>query len=155
MENWLETAVKWLLGPETQIPFWRRSQIITQFRAGAATEPSLAVSEPAPVPITHLWPRWFFLRCLGLIYFSAFYSLIFQIRGLIGPDGILPAADYLQAVASAYPDMKFWFAPTLFWFGAGDRALIAVCWLGVIASILVVLNLWPRASLLICFACFL
>ena len=103
----------------------------------------------------HLWPRWFFLRCLGLIYFSAFYSLLFQIKGLIGPDGILPAADYLQAVASAYPDMKFWFVPTLFWFGAGDRALIAVCWLGVVASILVVLNLWPRASLLICFVCFL
>ena len=103
----------------------------------------------------HLWPRWFFLRCLGLIYFSAFYSLLFQIKGLIGPDGILPAADYLQAVASAYPDMKFWFAPTLFWFGAGDPTLIAVCWLGIVASILVVLNVWPRASLLICFVCFL
>ena len=47
----------------------------------------------------HLWPRWIFLRALGLIYFSAFYSLLFQIKGLIGPDGILPAVDYLQAVA--------------------------------------------------------
>jgi hypothetical protein len=56
----------------------------------------------------HLWPRWIFLRCLGLIYFSAFYSLLFQIKGLIGPDGILPATDYLKAVASAFPVMKFW-----------------------------------------------
>jgi hypothetical protein len=103
----------------------------------------------------HLWPRWIFLRCLGLIYFSAFYSLLLQIRGLIGPEGILPAADYLQAVASALPAQKFWFAPTLFWFGAGDRALIAFCWLGVAAAILVVLNVWPRASLFICFVCFL
>ena len=103
----------------------------------------------------HLWPRWIFLRCLGLIYFSAFYSLLFQIKGLIGPDGILPASDYLQAVASALPAQKFWFAPTLFWFSASDRALIAFCWLGVVASILVVLNIWPRASLLVCFACFL
>ena len=46
-----------------------------------------------------LIPRWLFLRALGLIYFSAFYSLVFQIRGLIGPQGILPAGDYLQAVA--------------------------------------------------------
>ena len=30
-------------------------------------------------------PRWLFLRALGLIYFSAFVSLVFQIRGLIGP----------------------------------------------------------------------
>jgi len=103
----------------------------------------------------HLWPRWIFLRCLGLIYFSAFYSLLFQIKGLIGPDGILPASDYLQAVASALPAQKLWFAPTLFWFGASDRALIAFCWLGVVASILVVLNIWPRASFLICFVCFL
>ncbi len=32
-----------------------------------------------------LIPRWLFLRALGCIYFSAFFSLIFQIRGLIGP----------------------------------------------------------------------
>ena len=113
---------------------------------------------PEPIDDTHpghLWPRWIVLRCLGLIYFSAFYSLLFQIQGLIGPNGILPAADYLKAVGAAFPDQKFWFAPTLFWFGASDRALIAVCWLGVIASILLALNLWPRASLAICFACFL
>src|SRR5207253_6068904 len=42
--------------------------------------------------------RWIFLRALGLIYFSAFLSLVFQIRGLIGPHGILPANDYLEAV---------------------------------------------------------
>ncbi len=40
-------------------------------------------------------PRWLFLRAIGLIYFSAFFSLLFQIRGLIGPDGILPASEYL------------------------------------------------------------
>src|SRR5579862_6742331 len=39
--------------------------------------------------------RWIVLRALGLIYFSAFFSLVFQIRGLIGPDGILPANHYL------------------------------------------------------------
>jgi hypothetical protein len=30
-----------------------------------------------------LIPRWIFLLALGLIYFSAFYSLVFQIRGLV------------------------------------------------------------------------
>lgn len=114
-----------------------------------------------PEPITgkrpgHLWPRWIFLRALGLIYFSAFYSLLLQIKGLIGPNGILPAQDYLQAVgASSYHAQRFWFAPTLLWIGASDRALTVLVWLGIVASILVVLNLWPRASLLICFGCFL
>ena len=47
-----------------------------------------------------LIPRWIFLRALGLIYFSAFYSLVFQIRGLIGADGILPSNEFLAAVAA-------------------------------------------------------
>jgi len=54
-----------------------------------------------------LVPRWIFLRALGLIYFSAFFSLIFQIRGLVGPDGILPAGEYLDAVARQFAQARF------------------------------------------------
>ena len=105
---------------------------------------------------THLFARWIFLRGLGLIYFSAFYSLIFQIRGLIGPDGILPAAKYLPAVAQYYHGLyRFWFAPTLFWISASNHALMVVCWIGLVASIAVIFNLWPRAALLVCLVCFL
>ncbi len=107
-------------------------------------------------PRTHLLPRWIFLRALGLIYFSAFYSLVFQIKGLIGPQGILPAHEYLAAVAQSYPGAhRLWIAPTLFWLGSGNHAVMLVCWAGIIASIAVVLNLWPRLALAICFACFL
>ncbi len=42
-------------------------------------------------PQGRLVPRWLFLRALAAIYFSAFYSLLVQIKGLIGPHGILPA----------------------------------------------------------------
>jgi hypothetical protein len=49
-----------------------------------------------------LLSRWLFLRALGFIYFSAFFPLVFQIRGLIGPQGILPANAYLQAVAHSF-----------------------------------------------------
>src|SRR6202789_1538663 len=103
----------------------------------------------------HLWPRWIFLRGLGLIYFSAFYSLYFQIKGLIGPNGILPAVDYLQLVTTSLHGKRFWFAPSLLWFGAGNHALMALCWGGLIAAALVVLNLWPRVSLALCFVFFL
>src|SRR5947209_19591787 len=84
--------------------------------------------------------RWIVLRALGLIYFSAFYSLVFQIRGLIGPTGILPAQEYLQAVAREMGAARFWFAPTLLWISSGPHMLTALCWVGMAASILVVLN---------------
>ncbi len=103
----------------------------------------------------HLIARWIFLRCLGLIYFSAFYSLIFQIRGLIGPRGILPARMYLPAVAHALGPLRFWYAPTLLWISSGSHMLMAICWVGIAASLLIVANVWPRAMLLVCFLCFL
>ena len=116
--------------------------------AGAAAEPQTC----AP---THLWPRWIFLRALGLIYFSAFYSLIFQIKGLIGPNGILPAGDYLSVVSAAMHGLRFWSAPTLFWISSSDLAMAIVCWAGLLASLLVIFNVWPRMALVICFVCFL
>jgi lipase maturation factor 1 len=155
MEETLQTLVKWLLGPETAVArFPRRSHIVGPaiLTRGEAAQ---SVTGPAGVGATHLWPRWIFLRALGVIYFSAFYSLFFQIKGMLGPAGILPATDYLQAVSAQLQGDRFWFAPTVFWFGTSDRALMLVCWIGAIASLLVVFDLWPRASLLISFVCFL
>src|ERR1700760_1089184 len=92
-----------------------------------------------------LVPRWLFLRALGAIYFSAFFSLVFQIRGLIGPQGILPAGPYLQAVAQSLGHWeRFWYAPTVLWLSSGSGMLSAVCWVGMIASVLLVFNVWPR-----------
>src|SRR5579862_3545726 len=103
-----------------------------------------------------LAPRWIFLRALGATYFSAFFSLVFQIRGLIGPNGILPADEYLKAVSHALGRGRgIWYAPTLLWFASGNHMMIALCWAGMIASLLLVLNLWPRGMLLVCFVCFL
>ena len=109
----------------------------------------------APGPPGRLLPRWIFLRALGLIYISAFYSLIFQIRGLIGPNGLLPAGPYLEEVAKVFGHLRFWYAPTLLWLNSGSHALVALCWAGMIAAVLLTLNFWPRAMLFICFIAFL
>ncbi len=103
----------------------------------------------------YLAARWLFLRGLGLIFFSAFYSLVFQIRGLIGPRGILPAQGYLAEVARVLGAWRFWFAPSVFWWSASDRALLAVCIAGMLASLLLVLNICPRGMLLACLVAFL
>ena len=102
----------------------------------------------------HLAARWVFLRALGLIYFSAFYALLFQVRGLVGASGILPAAEYLHALEK-YGAMRFWYVPSLTWLASSDTAILAICWIGLIASVLTVINIAPRASLSVCFVCFL
>jgi hypothetical protein len=104
----------------------------------------------------HLWPRWVFLRALGLVFLSAFYSLAYQIQGLIGPTGILPADTYLARLAEAVPGVaRFWYAPTLLWLGAGHGALTALVVVGSAASVLLVVGVWPRASIAVAFLAFL
>src|SRR3954467_13925819 len=98
-----------------------------------------------------LWPRWLFLRALGLIFLSAFYSFAFQIHGLIGERGILPAGEYLTAVRGALgPVERVWYAPTLFWLGAGDRALTVVTAAGIVCSALLIVNVWPKLTIALC-----
>ena len=104
----------------------------------------------------HLAPRWIFLRALGVLFFSAFYSLYCQVTGLIGPGGILPAGSYLDAISHSIHGLsKLWFAPSVFWLASSDRALLMVCWIGMAASVLLILNVWPRMMNLACFICFL
>jgi Lipase maturation factor len=106
-------------------------------------------------PADRFLSRWIFLRALGLIYFSAFFPLVFQIRGLIGPEGILPAGEYLKSVAEQLGHTRYWYVPSVLWFSSGSHMLTGLCWAGMAAALLFVLNIWPRGMLAICFVCFL
>jgi lipase maturation factor 1 len=106
-------------------------------------------------PSDRFLSRWVFLRVLGAIYFSAFFSLVFQIRGLIGPQGILPASEYLNSIAKQVGSVRYWYVPSVLWFSSGSHMLTGLCWVGMAAALLLVLNLWPRGMLTICFVCFL
>jgi lipase maturation factor len=122
-----------------------------------ATSPVRWLFGPEPTgPGSHLGARWIVLRALGLIYYSAFFSLLFQVTGLIGPNGILPANDYLRYLAQHLGTMeRYWYAPTVFWISSSDLALKLVCWIGMAAALLLTINIWPRAMLLVCFVSYL
>jgi len=119
------------------------------------TEPEIATTTPTSAE-SYLWPRWLFLRALGLIFFSAFYSLAFQIHGLIGERGILPAHFYLYQLSGMFGSVvRYWYAPTLFWLSASDAALTVVVAAGLIASLLLVFNVCPRLTVALCTILFL
>ncbi|HLY43133.1 MAG TPA: lipase maturation factor family protein [Terracidiphilus sp.] len=114
------------------------------------------VFDPRYGPRGRLVSRWIFVRALALIYFSAFFSLLFQVKGLIGPNGVLPAQQYLAAVAhSVHGIERYWLAPSLFWISASSHAVMIVTWIGLVASIVAFFNVWPRMCFFICWACFL
>jgi hypothetical protein len=106
-------------------------------------------------PSDRFLTRWIFLRSLGAIYFSAFFPLAFQIRGLIGPQGILPAAEYLKSIAEQVGYVRYWYVPSVLWFSSGGHMLTGLCWVGMAAAVLLIFNVWPRGTLVICFVCFL
>ena len=80
-------------------------------------------SELVPSPRYEL-SRWLFLRLLALVYLIAFASLAPQLRGLVGEQGLLPAADLLERAGEFYGAAAWYEFPTLAWLGAGD----AGCW---------------------------
>ncbi len=78
-----------------------------------------------------------FLRGLALVYFIAFASLIPQILGLIGENGIQPASSYLNAIQGQFGSQRYWILPTLAWLNSNDAFLQMLCWGGVgLAAIL-------------------
>ena len=97
----------------------------------------------------------FFLRLLGLVYLIAFASFWPQIVGLIGANGIAPAAETLTAMHADYGWRTYLDVPTLFWFSQTDFALKAICALGCAASVLLLLGRFSRSAALAAYVLYL
>lgn len=92
---------------------------------------------------------WVFLRILGVVYFFAFLSLLPQISGLFGSQGILPVEGFLSSVRSSFGIERFLYFPTIFWYFAADAFLQAIGVLGIILSILLIAGLSSALILLL------
>ena len=103
---------------------------------------------------------WILVRLLGLVYLFAFGSLAFQIRGLAGHDGILPAGQFLSAIA-AWQDAegvgmrRFWQWPTIFWLSTSDQFLEGVSIAGAVLAALVAAGIAPALLLPLLWAAYL
>ena len=77
-----------------------------------------------------------FLRALGGIYFVAFLSLNRQVAALLGSDGLLPADLYLERLRAH--GLGFVDLPSIFWWSCNDGLLVALSWVGLLVSALIV-----------------
>ena len=106
-------------------------------------------------PASYVRTRSVFLRALGLVYLAAFLSLRWQVGGLLGSDGVLPAAAFLERAGAALGSASAWQVPTLFWLGVSDAALHAACVAGAVSALLLVLGLAPLVAALACWVLYL
>ncbi len=90
--------------------------------------------------------RSIFLRGLALTYLIAFASLLPQVDGLIGSNGILPVADYLESIDSQYFETGYALFPTLAWFDSSDRFLHLMIWSGIVLAILLFFRIVPLVA---------
>ena len=97
---------------------------------------------------SHLASRWIFLRILGVIYLVAFLSLGYQLKGLIGSGGILPAHEFLAAVSRALGPERFRLLPTLFWWNSSDLFLQIGCYGGIAFSLGLIAGIAPFLCLI-------
>jgi predicted DCC family thiol-disulfide oxidoreductase YuxK len=94
-------------------------------------------------PYTYYGSRRMFLMLLGVVYFFAFMSLAVQITGLVGREGILPAADFLSRAKMQLGDSASWEIPTVFWLGSSDVVLQGICWAGAALSLFLIVGIAP------------
>jgi predicted DCC family thiol-disulfide oxidoreductase YuxK len=98
---------------------------------------------------------WLFLRAIGLIYLTAFVSFGVQALGLIGSHGILPLPEFADAVRSQLGSASYSRVPMVFWLDQSDFAIQVACWAGAALSLLLILDVIPRLSLLFLYALYL
>ena len=103
---------------------------------------------------TYLWPRWLVLRAVGLVYILVFAGILEEGQALVGPRGLIPLASFFADLHARFPSAiaAFIQAPSLFWLGTGAGMITTLAWLGLLAAVALVLNLWPRMALFACWA---
>lgn len=75
-----------------------------------------------------------FARAIALVYLIAFASFGWQVRGLIGAQGIQPVTEFFAEVMRQYGPSGFWQAPTIFWWVHSDLGIEMIVWGGAIIA---------------------
>lgn len=96
--------------------------------------------------------RWLFLRGLAATHLIALLSLWWQIDALVGPDGILPLAPWLEALRDHYGGPIPGRLPTLAWVWPSMTALHLQCAIGVAIAVALLVTRIPEGPGLLALA---
>jgi len=107
------------------------------------------------VPLSYTVLKWIFFRLLGVVYFIAILSFMVQMKGLIGPEGILPVGQFFDAVSEQIGAMGLWIVPSLFWISTSSAFLNLMALVGLISSLMLLMGFRERMNLVVLFVVYL
>jgi hypothetical protein len=98
-----------------------------------------------------------YLRLLGVVFAVAFASLLPQLPGLVGSQGILPVSETLRSIASdpALGPNRFWILPTLCWISSSNAFVLGLAVAGLLVSAALALELGTVPCLIALWALYL
>jgi predicted DCC family thiol-disulfide oxidoreductase YuxK len=96
-------------------------------------------------------------RLLGVVFAVAFGSLLPQLSGLVGSQGILPVSETLRSIASdpALGPNRFWILPTLCWISSSNAFVLGLAIMGLLVSVALALEIWTVPCLIALWALYL
>ncbi|HTQ30616.1 MAG TPA: lipase maturation factor family protein [Opitutaceae bacterium] len=98
---------------------------------------------------------WLFLRLLALVHLCAFVSFWVQLGGLVGPHGVLPAADFFHAAHEHFGAVAYAQLPSLCWLFGAQTFLHVLCAAGVVLSLLLFAGVAPAPCLVLLWTAYL
>jgi hypothetical protein len=90
--------------------------------------------------------RWLYLRALGAVALIAVGSFWAQLSGLIGSEGVWPAADQMRQLHQT-PELGFFDVPTLAWLSVSDGFLHLLAGGCLALAVLLMVGVAPRLVL--------
>ena len=105
---------------------------------------------------SYIRARTIFTNCLSLIYFIAFASLFVEIDGLLGPQGLHPANQFLKDAKAQLPAYeRLWLIPSVFWLSSSSLSLVTCTAFGALTSLAILYHRSQRVALMLCWVLYL
>lgn len=104
---------------------------------------------------SYAYSAWILSRGISLCYIIAFASLLPQLMGLYGKNGILSIRQFMRVIKNKTGPQRYFELPTVFWLNSSDVFLHLVAAAGLLAAILATVGFSTPVMMVIAWVCYL
>lgn len=98
---------------------------------------------------------WVLSKGIAFCFILAFASLLPQLMGLYGKNGILSIRQFMHVLQDQTGPQRYYELPSLFWINSSDFFLNSVAVVGLFSSLLALLGFCPPVMMAVAWVCYL